>query len=92
MNQLCEVIAGTVNQNVGISAIPSTVRTRIFGTARHAHSAYSPANAQASGRPREAPTSRAKAKRGRPERWQSIAPRNSVTISGSELAISTRCE
>ena len=69
-----------------------TVRTRIAGTRIHAHTAYRPVNTHASGRPSDASTSIANASFGRLQRWQSIAARHSVTIIGSELAISTRCE
>ena len=92
MNQLFEVSAGIVNQNAGITISPMTVSTRIDGTRIHAHTAYSPANAHASGRPSDASTSIAKASFGRLQRWQSIAARHRVTMIGSELAIRTRCE
>src|ERR1700744_2570952 len=92
MNQLCEVSAGIVNQNAGMSASPRTVSSRIAGTARHDHTAYMPENTHTSGRPSDASTNIAHASRGRRDRWQSMAARQSSTISGSELAISTRCE
>ena len=46
-------------------------------------------NGHTSGRPSEARTSSANAQRGRRERWQSIAPRHSDAISGSDCALST---
>ena len=88
-NGLREVIAGTPNQSATITAQPATSSARAPGTVRQAQIEYSPRNGHTSGRPRAASTPSTKAARGRPEKWQSIAPRHSETIIGSDWALST---
>ena len=87
--KLLEVRPGIPNHSARTTTAPATRIHRIDGTASQAQTAYAAMNGHTSGRPKDASTSSANAQRGLRDRWQSIAPRHSDTISGSDCALRT---
>jgi len=88
-NALRELRAGIPNHRSRRTTTPPTISLRIDGSFRQPQIEYRPRNGHTSGRPSEATAPSTNAQRGRPDRWQSIAPRQRATIIGSDWALRT---